>query len=181
MVEEEIEKHKKSKDHLTRLENQLLRNGRELFSTTSYENIVAGNLIDPMDITVGFEQIGGLESQIQQILDIVVLPLQRPDLFQHHGSVLSVPSGILLYGLPGTGKTMLAKAIAKESGAFFINLKMSSIMSKWHGESEKLLDATFSLAKKLSPCVIFVDEVDSFMSSRDHTSDALRNALKTVC
>lgn len=163
----------------SKLQQRLSRSGRPVFRTTHYEEVIAGDIVDPQDIDVTFADIGGLEQQKRDIFDLVVLPLKRPDVFSSRGKLMSVPKGILLYGKPGTGKTMLAKAIAKESGAFFIDLKLSTIMSKWFGESQKLVRAAFSLAQKLAPCIIFIDEVDSFMGKRGGVSDPTMAAMKT--
>ena len=164
----------------SKLHKRLTRSGRPVFRTTYYEEVIAGDLVNPDDIEVTFDDIGGLEQQKRDIYDLVVLPLRCPQFFSSRGKLLSVPKGILLYGQPGTGKTMLAKAIAKESGAFFIDLKISTIMSKWFGESQKLVRAAFSLALKLAPCVIFIDEVDSFMGNRGGVSDPTFASMKTV-
>ncbi|GLD93420.1 hypothetical protein PINS_up002012 [Pythium insidiosum] len=163
----------------SRLDQQMKRSGRAPISLSYYEQIIAGDIVDPHDIDVTFADIGGLEQQKRDIHDLVVLPLRCPEFFSARGKLLSVPKGILLYGRPGTGKTMLAKAIAKESGAFFIDLKISTIMSKWFGESQKLVRAAFSLAQKLAPCIIFIDEVDSFMGKRGGVSDPTLASMKT--
>ncbi|OWZ15167.1 ATPase [Phytophthora megakarya] len=172
-------KYFKGQDSQAKLQNRLQRTGRRMFNTNYFENVIAGDIVDPQDIDVSFDDIGGLERQKRDIHDLVVLPLKSPEFFASRGKLLTVPKGILLYGKPGTGKTMLAKAIAKESGAFFIDLKISTIMSKWFGESQKLVRAAFSLARKLAPCIIFIDEVDSFMGKRGGVSDPTFSSMKT--
>ncbi|PRD32367.1 UNVERIFIED_CONTAM: atad1 [Trichonephila clavipes] len=86
---------------------------------------------------------------------------------------------VLLHGPPGCGKTMIAKATAREAGARFINLEVSSLTDKWYGESQKLAAAVFTLAIKIQPCIIFIDEIDSFLRSRDtfdHEATAMMKA-----
>ncbi|KAF0699819.1 Aste57867_9595 [Aphanomyces stellatus] len=168
-----------SKESSSKLKKRLEDSKRSAISMNHYEAIIAADLVDPNDLHETFADVGGLEQQKRELYDLVILPLQCPDFFQS-SKLLSVPKGILLYGRPGTGKTLLAKAIAKESGAFFINLKISTLMSKWFGESQKLVKAAFSLAKKLAPCIIFIDEVDSFMGARSGgASDPTYNSMKT--
>ncbi|XP_028806659.1 ATPase family AAA domain-containing protein 1-B [Neltuma alba] len=148
------------------------------FDETHKRDVIACDVINPDDMDVEFDSIGGLEKIKQALFELVILPLKRPELFSH-GKLLGPQKGVLLYGPPGTGKTMLAKAIAKESGAVFINVRISNLMSKWFGDAQKLVAAVFSLAYKLQPAIIFIDEVDSFLGQRRSTDhEALLN-MKT--
>ncbi|XP_057453601.1 uncharacterized protein LOC130745393 isoform X2 [Lotus japonicus] len=166
---------KKALEHKKEIAKRL---GRPLIQTNPYEDVIACDVINPDHIDVEFGSIGGLESIKEALFELVILPLKRPDLFSH-GKLLGPQKGVLLYGPPGTGKTMLAKAIAKESGAVFINVRISNLMSKWFGDAQKLVAAVFSLAHKLQPAIIFIDEVDSFLGQRRTTDhEALLN-MKT--
>lgn len=112
---------------------------------------------------VHWDDVAGLHLAKKALKEAVVYPFLRPDLF----SGLREPArGMLLFGPPGTGKTMLARAVATESKSTFFAITASTLTSKWHGESEKLVRALFALAKALAPSIIFVDEIDSLLSSR---------------
>lgn len=148
-----------------------------LGSFSSHELSIASQLIDPDDLTTTFEDIGGLEDIKIRLFEETVLPLQRPDLFCKDG-ILSAPKGILLYGPPGTGKTLLAKAIAKETKATFIEVKLSSILSKWFGETIHLTQAVFSLAEKLAPTILFIDEIDSIFRERNSFDHETNHQMK---
>ncbi|MCO5594612.1 hypothetical protein L7F22_048645 [Adiantum nelumboides] len=154
------------------------RYGRPMFQTNMYEDMIAQDVVNPDDINVTFNSVGGLENVKQSLQELVILPLQRPELFAH-GKLLGSQKGILLYGPPGTGKTLLAKAIAKESGAVFINVKVANLLSKWFGDNEKLVTAVFSLAYKLQPSIIFLDEVDSFLGQRKSSEHDALTSIKT--
>ncbi|CAH1418863.1 unnamed protein product [Lactuca virosa] len=129
-----------------------------------FEKRIRPEVIPANEIGVTFADIGALSEIKESLQELVMLPLRRPDLFI--GGLLKPCRGILLFGPPGTGKTMLAKAIASEAGASFINVSMSTITSKWFGEDEKNVRALFTLAAKVSPTIIFVDEVDSMLGQR---------------
>ncbi|MCJ1479446.1 hypothetical protein MMC13_008132 [Lambiella insularis] len=131
-----------------------------------YEQIIASEVIAPEDIPVTFEDIGGLDAIIEELKESVIYPLTMPHLYSHSSPLLSAPSGVLLYGPPGCGKTMLAKALASESGATFINLHISTLTEKWFGDSNKLVHAVFSLARKLQPTIVFIDEIDAVLGQR---------------
>eukprot|EP00050_Salpingoeca_kvevrii_P022175 m.122380 g.122380 ORF g.122380 m.122380 type:complete len:435 (+) comp9626_c0_seq2:995-2299(+) len=157
-----------------RLMDRLARKGVKL---SEYENMIACDVVDPADLTVGWEGVGGLEKTIATLKENIVLPFTRPDLF--NSRLRRAPKGVLLFGPPGCGKTMTAKALAKECGCTFINLQPSTFMDKWYGESQKLIDALFSIAEKLQPCIIFIDEIDSFLRERqsaDNEASAITKA-----
>ncbi|KAL5075709.1 hypothetical protein RYX36_014693 [Vicia faba] len=138
------------------------------------------DVISPSDIGITFNDIGALQSVKDTLRELIMLPLQRPELFSK-GQLAKPCKGILLFGPPGTGKTMLAKAVATEAGANFLNISLSTITSKWFGEAEKYVKAIFSLAHKIAPTVIFVDEVDSLLGKRgvDSSSEAHYNKMKS--
>jgi AAA family ATPase, CDC48 subfamily len=119
---------------------------------------------------VKWEDIGALESAKQELKEAVEWPLKYGKVFEHMNA--KPPKGILLYGPPGTGKTMLAKAVATESEANFIAVKGPEFLNKWVGESEKAVRETFRKARQASPCVIFMDEIDSITPERGTGGDS---------
>ncbi|MFX0105419.1 MAG: CDC48 family AAA ATPase [Candidatus Hodarchaeota archaeon] len=120
---------------------------------------------------VTWDQVGGLDDLKQKLIESVEWPLSHPKIFNRMG--ITPPKGILLYGPPGCGKTLLARAVATESKANFISIKGPELLSKWVGESEKAIREVFRKAKMASPCIIFFDEFDSIAPSRGrHTSDS---------
>lgn len=134
-----------------------------------FEKLIRPTVIPASQIGVTFDDIGALADIKESLQELVMLPLKRPDLF--NGGLLKPCRGILLFGPPGTGKTMLAKAIANEAGATFLNISMSTVLSKWYGEAEKTIRALFSLAAKLAPAIVFIDEVDSMLGRRDQQNE----------
>ncbi len=113
---------------------------------------------------VMYEDLGGIKPAIIKVREIIELPLKHPELFNRLG--IDAPKGVLLHGPPGTGKTMLAKAVANESDAYFITINGPEIMSKYYGESEHKLREAFDEAEKNTPAVIFIDEIDSIAPKR---------------
>jgi transitional endoplasmic reticulum ATPase len=116
---------------------------------------------------VTYEDIGGLDDEVQKVREMIELPLKHPEVFQQLG--IDAPSGVLLQGPPGTGKTLLAKAVANESNATFLSIDGPEIMSKYYGESEKQLREKFEEAREDSPAIIFVDEIDAIAPKRNDT------------
>ncbi|KAH8377267.1 hypothetical protein KR093_004582 [Drosophila rubida] len=165
-------------------EEQLKRLRREdnfdvnLQTFTDYELMIASHLVVPADIAVKWSDIAGLDAVIQDLRESVVLPVRHRDMFK--GSKLwQAPRGVLLHGPPGCGKTLIAKATAKEAGMRFINLDVAILTDKWYGESQKLASAVFSLAAKIQPCIIFVDEIDSFLRARNSNDHEATAMMKT--
>ena len=136
-----------------------------------HELEVASDVISPSEIDVTFADIGGLQDIARQLQRHVLLPVTHPELFRQ-SKLLRPPKGILLHGPPGTGKTLLARAIAKEASVTFIALNPARLLSKWFGESNKLAMAYFTLAAKLSPSILFIDEIDCLFRSRGHEHEA---------
>ncbi|XP_010917036.2 uncharacterized protein [Elaeis guineensis] len=141
----------------------------EVAPDNEFEKRIRQEVILASEIGVTFNDIGALDEVKESLQELVMLPLRRPDLFT--GGLLKPCRGILLFGPPGTGKTMLAKAIANEAGASFINVSMSTVTSKWFGEDEKNVRALFTLAAKVAPTIIFVDEVDSMLGQRTRVGE----------
>jgi len=113
---------------------------------------------------IGWDDIGGMDKTKQELKEAVEWPISMPEAFDRLG--IRAPRGILLYGAPGTGKTLLAKAVAKESEANFIHVKGPSLLSMWVGKSEEGVRKVFERARQVAPCVIFFDELDSLAGKR---------------
>jgi len=124
---------------------------------------------------VGYDDIGGVRKQLAQIRELVELPLRHPQLFKNIG--VKPPKGILLYGAPGCGKTLIARAVANETGAFFFLINGPEIMSKLAGESESNLRKAFEEAEKNSPAIIFIDEIDSIAPKREKTQGEVERRI----
>jgi len=119
---------------------------------------------------VTYDEIGGLDGTIERLRDVVELPYNEPELFEE--AQLTAPQGVMLYGPPGCGKTMLAKALATENDMTFFNVSVADIMSKWVGESENMIKALFRKARETSPAIIFFDEFDALGTTRGQQDSA---------
>jgi transitional endoplasmic reticulum ATPase len=117
---------------------------------------------------VAYEDIGGLTDEVGKVREMIELPLRHPELFEKLG--VDAPKGVLLHGTPGTGKTLLAKAVASETSANFLTIGGPEIMSKFHGESEERLRDIFKEAEENAPSIIFIDEIDSIAPKRDEVT-----------
>ncbi|MEM4048913.1 MAG: CDC48 family AAA ATPase [Zestosphaera sp.] len=114
---------------------------------------------------VTYEDVGGMKEVVERVRELIELPLKHPELFRKLG--IEPPKGVLLYGPPGCGKTLLAKAVATEADAYFIAINGPEIMSKYYGESEQRLREIFEEARKNAPAIIFIDEIDSIAPKRE--------------
>jgi len=124
---------------------------------------------------VGYDDIGGVRKQLANIRELVELPLRHPQLFKSIG--VKPPRGILMFGPPGSGKTLIARAVANETGAFFFLINGPEIMSKLAGESESNLRKAFEEAEKNSPAIIFIDEIDSIAPKREKTQGEVERRI----
>jgi len=137
---------------------------------SNFSPFVRGMEIIDSPIDVSYDDIGGLEYQIQEVKEIIELPLKKPGLFKKIG--IEPPKGVLFYGLPGTGKTLLAKAVARETNATFIKVVATELVQKFIGEGAQYVREIFSLARQKAPTILFIDELDAIGAVRiqDDTS-----------
>ncbi|XP_042326914.1 outer mitochondrial transmembrane helix translocase-like isoform X2 [Sceloporus undulatus] len=178
-VSDALDPTRKQRIQLKKKAERLMKQiGVEKLKLTEHEMTIATHLVVPRDIKVSWKDIAGLDETVNDLQDTVILPFQKRHLFRH-SMLCQPPRGVLLYGPPGCGKTLLAKATAQASGCRFINLQASTLTDKWYGESQKLTAAVFSLATKIQPCIIFIDEIDAFLRNRseaDHEATAMMKA-----
>jgi SpoVK/Ycf46/Vps4 family AAA+-type ATPase len=154
----------KSKPDIERTENQRLDKIRK--KLTRYEKKLIGGVIEHHKIATTFDHVHAPLDTIDALKTLTTLSLVRPDAFKYGVLASDKIPGLLLYGPPGTGKTLLAKAVAKESGATVLEVSGAELNDMYVGEGEKNVKALFSLAKKLTPCVVFIDEADAVFSAR---------------
>ncbi|VDN84214.1 unnamed protein product [Brugia pahangi] len=142
------------------------------------DNVI--NLIEAEIMSMGTDiqwtDICGLEPAKKALREIIVLPFLRPDIFK---GIRAPPKGVLLFGPPGTGKTMIGRCVASQCKATFFNIAASSITSKWVGEGEKLVRALFAIARVLQPSVIFIDEIDFLLKSGNESEHESSRRIKT--
>merc|ERR1711897_108806 len=126
-----------------------------------------------------YADVGGLEEQIQEIKEAVELPLTHPELYEDVG--IRPPKGVILYGVPGTGKTLLAKAVANETSATFLRVVGSELIQKYLGDGPKLVREMFRVAQEHSPSIVFIDEIDAVATKRyDTTSGGEKEIQRTM-
>ena len=144
----------------------------------TYEKSLLSNIVYPEDISASLDSIGGHSDIKSRLYKVLFNPLKFSK--SHVEPLFAPPNGIILYGEPGTGKTMFAKAIAKKLDGVFISCSPSSFENKLYGESSKLIKALFTFANKVNPCVIFIDEIDGILGTRNDFDQSLVNEVKTI-
>jgi len=144
----------------------------------AFDPLVSGaEIIDKPNIK--YSDLGGLDEQIKEVRDAIELSLEKPEEFEKFG--IQAPKGVLLTGPPGTGKTMLAKAVASQTNATFLGLVGSELAQKYIGEGGRMVRELFALARKKSPCIIFIDEIDAIGSKRlDSSTSGDREVQRTL-
>lgn len=129
--------------------------------------------------TESYADIGGLEKQVQEIKEAVELPLTHPELYEEMG--IKPPKGVILYGVPGTGKTLLAKAVANQTSATFLRIVGSELIQKYLGDGPKLVRELFRVAEENAPSIVFIDEIDAVGTKRyESTSGGEREIQRTM-
>ncbi|MDV3103670.1 proteasome-activating nucleotidase [Thermococcus waiotapuensis] len=149
----------------------------ELLPSEKDPSVLGFEVIERPNVT--YNDIGGLEKQLQELREAVELPLKHPDLFEKVG--IEPPKGVLLYGPPGCGKTLMAKAVANQVNATFIRVVGSELVRKFIGEGARLVHELFELAKEKAPTIIFIDEIDAIGAKRlDETTGGEREVNRTL-
>ena len=128
--------------------------------------------------SITYEDIGGVRNEVAKVREMIELPMRHPELFKRLG--VEAHKGVLLHGLPGTGKTLLAKAVANETNANFYTIGGPEIMSKYYGESEEKLRNVFEQAEKSAPSIIFIDEIDSIAPKREESGELERRIVSQL-
>jgi 26S proteasome regulatory subunit T2 len=129
--------------------------------------------------TETYADVGGLEAQIQELKEAVELPLTHPELYEEIG--IKPPKGVILYGVPGTGKTLLAKAVANQTSATFLRMVGSELIQKYLGVGPKLVRELFKMADEMAPSIVFIDEIDAIGTKRyDSNSSGEREIQRTM-
>jgi ATP-dependent 26S proteasome regulatory subunit len=144
------------------------KNARKNDFISYVDRVIEETKIDPDQIKVSWDDVVGQDRAKNALIESIVWPLGNPEIFK---GARAPPKGILLFGPPGTGKTMLAKAVAKDCNVTFFNVSASTFSSHYYGESERLMSALFFTAKKFQPSIIFIDEIDSILASRGGTNE----------
>lgn len=166
---------------------------KNLQNLNTYEKKILADVFIPNEKSTRFKDIAGIDDILEDLYENVIIPLQEygtdkkhlnNDLKERFGHIvesglLEAPKGVLLYGPPGTGKSLTAKAVATECNAAFINISISTLLSSYYGESSKLVKALFTVADRLKPCVIFIDEIDSVFKTRSNTDHEVTSKMKS--
>lgn len=164
-----------------------------LKNLNTYEKKILADVFIPNSKSTRFKDIAGIDDILEDLYENVIIPLQEfgvdkkqlnkelKERFGHlvENGLLEAPKGVLLYGPPGTGKSLTAKAVATECNAAFINISISTLLSSYYGESSKLVKALFTVADRIKPCVIFIDEIDSVFKTRSDTDHEVTSKMKS--
>lgn len=149
-------------------------------TANKYEQRLLGGVINASNIKTTFSDVHAPSQTVEALHTLTSLSMLRPDAFTYGVLATNKIPGLLLYGPPGTGKTLLAKAVAKESGARMLEVSGSDTNQMYVGESEKIIRAIFTLARKLSPCVVFIDEADAIFGSRSGPGNSRSGHRETI-